>query len=61
MRWTETLRIALEAVRTHRLRSLLTMLGILIGIAAVTLTVGLGQGAQQAGPATRSTAWAATC
>jgi putative ABC transport system permease protein len=48
MRWTETLRIALDAVRTHRLRSLLTVLGIWIGIASVTLTVGLGQGAQQA-------------
>jgi putative ABC transport system permease protein len=30
------------------MRSLLTVLGIWIGIAAVTLTVGLGQGAQQA-------------
>jgi putative ABC transport system permease protein len=29
------------------MRSILTMLGILIGIAAVILTVGLGQGAQQ--------------
>ena len=48
MRWTETLSIALEAVRTHRTRSLLTVLGIWIGIASVTLTVGLGQGAQQA-------------
>ena len=47
MRWTETWRIALEAVRTHRLRSLLTVLGIFIGIASVTLTVGLGQGASQ--------------
>ena len=41
-----TLRTGLEAVRSHRLRSALTMLGILIGIAAVILTVGLGQGAQ---------------
>jgi putative ABC transport system permease protein len=48
MRWTETLRIAFEAVRSHRLRSLLTVLGIWIGIASVTLTVGLGQGAQLA-------------
>ena len=48
MRWTETLRIALEAIRTHKMRSALTMLGIFIGIAAVTLTVGLGQGAQKA-------------
>lgn len=46
MTWRDTLRTALDAVRTHRLRSALTMLGILIGITAVTLTVGLGQGAK---------------
>ena len=46
MSWRDTLRSAFEAVRTHRLRSALTMLGILIGISAVVLTVGLGQGAQ---------------
>ncbi len=46
MSWLETLRTGLEAVRTHRLRSALTVLGIMIGIAAVILTVGLGQGAQ---------------
>jgi putative ABC transport system permease protein len=44
--WLETLRTSLEAIRAHRLRSALTMLGILIGIAAVILTVGLGEGAQ---------------
>jgi putative ABC transport system permease protein len=47
MSWLETFRTGLEAVRTHRLRSGLTMLGILIGIAAVILTVGLGLGAQK--------------
>jgi putative ABC transport system permease protein len=47
MSWLETLRTGLSAVLSHRLRSLLTMLGILIGIAAVILTVGLGQGAQR--------------
>lgn len=46
MSWLETLRTGLDAVRTHRLRSALTVLGIMIGIAAVILTVGLGQGAQ---------------
>jgi len=46
MTYGETLRTALEALRGHRLRSALTVLGILIGIAAVILTVGLGQGAQ---------------
>ena len=45
MTWRETLRTGLDAVRSHRLRSALTMLGILIGIAAVILTVGLGEGA----------------
>ena len=49
MSWRDTFRTATEAVRTHRLRSALTMLGILIGITAVVLTVGLGQGAQGEG------------
>jgi putative ABC transport system permease protein len=47
MGWSETLRTAIAALNARRMRSLLTMLGILIGIAAVMLTVGLGQGAQQ--------------
>ena len=46
MSWRVTLRTALEAILSRRMRSSLTMLGILIGIAAVMLTVGLGQGAQ---------------
>jgi putative ABC transport system permease protein len=46
MSWLETFRTAFDAIRSHRLRSGLTMLGILIGIAAVILTVGLGEGAQ---------------
>ena len=48
MSWLETLRTGLGAVLSHRLRSGLTMLGILIGIAAVILTVGFGEGAQGA-------------
>ena len=46
MSWLETFRSGLDAIRAHRLRSLLTMLGIVIGISSVILTVGLGQGAQ---------------
>ncbi len=46
MSWLETFRTGLNGIRTHRLRSGLTVLGILIGIAAVILTVGLGEGAQ---------------
>jgi len=42
----DTLSSGFEALLGHGLRSLLTILGILIGIAAVILTVGLGEGAQ---------------
>jgi putative ABC transport system permease protein len=45
MNWWETLRSSLEAILSHRLRSCLTVLGILIGIAAVILAVGFGEGA----------------
>jgi putative ABC transport system permease protein len=47
MTWTDLLRNGWDAIRTHKMRSTLTSLGILIGIAAVVLTVGLGQGAQK--------------
>lgn len=47
MSWWETVRSGLAAIRAHRLRSSLTVLGIVIGISSVILTVGLGQGAQQ--------------
>ncbi len=47
MTWAETLRTGWTAVRSHAMRSILTVLGILIGIAAVILTVGLGLGTQR--------------
>jgi putative ABC transport system permease protein len=40
-----TLRIALRALMRNKIRSLLTMLGIIIGIAAVIAMIGIGQGA----------------
>jgi len=43
--WLETLRTGVNGVRSHRLRSFLTVLGILIGIAGVIIAVGLGEGA----------------
>ncbi len=46
MNWRDVLHTAMDAVRSHRLRSALTMLGILIGITAVVLTVGIGEGAR---------------
>jgi putative ABC transport system permease protein len=44
--WADVVGTGWNAIRTHKLRSTLTAFGILIGIAAVTLTVGFGQGAQ---------------
>jgi putative ABC transport system permease protein len=46
MNWRDTFASGLEAIRAHRMRSVLTMLGIVIGISSVILTVGLGLGAQ---------------
>ena len=37
---------ALRALRTNRLRTGLTMLGMIIGVAAVVLLISIGQGAQ---------------
>lgn len=37
-------RMALESIRSNKLRSLLTMLGIIIGVSSVILTVSLGEG-----------------
>jgi putative ABC transport system permease protein len=44
---TEIFRVALEAIRANKLRSFLTALGIIIGIAAVITMVALGEGAQR--------------
>jgi putative ABC transport system permease protein len=44
----EIISVALGALRANKLRSLLTMLGIVIGVGAVIAVVALGTGAQQA-------------
>jgi putative ABC transport system permease protein len=44
----EVIRVALDGLRTNVLRSLLTTLGIIIGIAAVIAMVALGTGAERA-------------
>tara|TARA_R110001583_G_scaffold16561_22_gene68009 strand:+ start:24938 stop:26890 length:1953 start_codon:yes stop_codon:yes gene_type:complete len=46
-RYFEALKMALIAMSNHRLRTFLTMLGIIIGIASVVSVVALGTGSQQ--------------
>ncbi|KKC32826.1 MacB family efflux pump subunit [Devosia psychrophila] len=46
-RSVEALRMALRAMIAHKLRTFLTMLGIIIGIASVVSVVALGQGSQE--------------
>src|SRR5258706_257648 len=45
---TEIFQVALQAIRANKLRSFLTMLGIIIGVGAVITMVALGSGAQKA-------------
>ncbi len=47
MNLLESIKIALEAIFSNKMRSLLTMLGIIIGISSVIIIVSLGQGSQQ--------------
>ncbi|MGH3918627.1 MAG: ABC transporter permease [Pseudonocardiaceae bacterium] len=44
----EAVRIALRGLRTHRLRSALAMLGVIIGVAALILLVAIGNGVHSA-------------
>ncbi|MGL5251868.1 MAG: MacB family efflux pump subunit [Moraxella sp.] len=46
-RLTEAFKMSVLAMKAHKMRTLLTMLGIIIGIASVVSVVGLGQGSQQ--------------
>lgn len=44
---SESFKMALNAIMAHKMRAILTMLGIIIGIASVISVVALGQGSQQ--------------
>src|SRR6266403_6148571 len=46
MRILATVKIALRALRRNKLRTILTMLGMIIGVGAVIATVSLGNGAK---------------
>ncbi len=43
----EIVAVAMAAIRANAMRSVLTTLGIIIGVAAVITMVSLGEGAQQ--------------
>lgn len=44
---SEACKMSIQAILAHKMRSLLTMLGIIIGIAAVVSVVALGRGSQE--------------
>ena len=47
MNFLETLRIGLRALHVNKMRSVLTMLGIIVGVAAVVCMVSVGSGARE--------------
>ena len=47
MKLTNLIQIAIRALQRNKLRALLTMLGIIIGVAAVIAMVAIGQGSKQ--------------
>ncbi len=46
MKTTNLIKVAAESIRKNRMRTLLTMLGIIIGVGAVIVMVAIGEGAQ---------------
>jgi putative ABC transport system permease protein len=46
MNFLESVRVAARALRVNKMRSLLTVLGIVVGVAAVVCMVSIGSGAQ---------------
>ena len=48
MNFKNAIRIAMRAVIANKMRSILTMLGVIIGVSAVIILVAIGQGSSQA-------------
>ena len=46
MKWKNVLRVAFQSLSKNRMRSLLTCLGIIIGVSAVIVMVAIGEGSQ---------------
>ena len=47
MNWSNLFKIALKAIANNKLRTFLTMLGIIIGVASVITMLAIGQGSKQ--------------
>ena len=47
MNWSNLFKVALKALANNKMRAFLTMLGIIIGVAAVITMIALGQGTKQ--------------
>ena len=45
MKALKYIQVAIESILAHKMRAILTMLGIIIGVAAVLITLGIGRGA----------------
>jgi putative ABC transport system permease protein len=47
MRWTRGLKVSMEMLMAHRLRTVLSVLGIVVGIATVSVMTAVGRGSEQ--------------
>jgi putative ABC transport system permease protein len=47
MRWTRGLKVSIEMLMAHRLRTMLSVLGIVVGIATVSVMTAVGRGSEQ--------------
>ena len=52
IRFTHVIRVGLRALAAHRLRSMLTALGIVLGVASVIIMLAVGEAAPLPGPQT---------
>ena len=50
MKWKNLIKVAFKSIVKNKMRTLLTMLGIIIGVGAVIVMVAIGKGAETAHP-----------
>ena len=48
MRWSDLLRMSISSLKRRKLRTFLTVLGVVIGTAAIVVMISLGLGLQEA-------------